>query len=206
MEPELELPAGCRRSEIHGLARTAAGVVGSDLDGDGVPDALRVTVEDSGSGGGGTDVELRLSSLLGPIRISEDVSFSSFLTLVPVPPALLEPRRAAALQAVNEVLNMVVCERPDPSLAWLLAESRTLAWVPGPPRLPESYGIVSVDPSRVPTIQAAWFEGSFAVVDVRLRLAGRRGIVRVKLEDGALSQSFCEEQEWDARTSACRAR
>lgn len=111
----------------------------SDLDGDGVPETLH-SVSDSGSGMSTTDVELVLSRTGKKIEVGAEFSFTAMLSTTAVPPELLAPGMERALQAVEDALFGCVCEKPDPSLSWLL-EKPSVRWTPGPPSLPGAYTV-----------------------------------------------------------------
>jgi hypothetical protein len=109
-----------------------------DLDGDGILDTLH-SVSGSGSGMSTTQVKLVLSRTGKRIEVDAELSFTAMVSATPVPPELLAPGMERALQAVEAALFGCVCENPDPSLAWLLEEQRSIRWIAGSPSLPGNY-------------------------------------------------------------------
>lgn len=151
-----EAASSCQPSEVYEVARTPTGVR-RDLDDDGVPDRLQVKDEDSGSAFYSARVEVQLSSLPRPVRITTGQSFESFLSFTEIPKELLAPGRRAAREAVAAALFGTVCRAPDASLAWLL-DGRTLRWQNGPPELPDNYMIESANLTMAPTRAGRWPE------------------------------------------------
>jgi hypothetical protein len=109
-----------------------------DLDGDGILDTLH-SVSGSGSGMSTTDVELVLSRSGKRVEVSAELSFTAMVSATPMPPDLLAAGMERALQAVEAALFGCVCEKPEPSFAWLLEKQHSLRWVAGPPSLPDNY-------------------------------------------------------------------
>lgn len=60
---------------------------------------------------------------------------------VPVPSALV--KNPDARRVIEEALFPRLCDRPDPSLAWLLDDRHRLRWQPGVPEVPDNYAVYS---------------------------------------------------------------
>jgi len=135
--------AVCRESSLEwatgedGVARAR---LSRDVNGDGRADTLEAS-SSGGSGMSSTEVELSLSGQGEPIEVSQEVSFYRMYDVTPVPPSLLGAHRRQALEMVEEALFGRVCERADPSLAWLLASPKRIVWIAGAPRMPETYTV-----------------------------------------------------------------
>ena len=140
-------PPGCKVSTLFEAVNTERGAEGLDLDGDGKPDGVKSVNEGSGSGMSSVRIDVRLSSLPEPIEIAHHQTFYAFTGVVPVPPELLGPSRKAAREAVPARSPTLVCDKPDPSLAWLLESTHTLTWNAGRPVFPETYVLLSTDPA-----------------------------------------------------------
>ena len=90
-----------------------------DVDGDGLIDALHI---DGGSGSqfGGETLKLTLSRTGEEIRVDADSFFGAMVDVFPIPAALLEPGREAALTRVERALFGAVTTDIDPGMQWLL--------------------------------------------------------------------------------------
>jgi hypothetical protein len=110
------------------------------VDGDGKPDTLDLS-RDSGSGFSSDEVKLTLTRDGSQIEVFHTTSFGQWFAILEIPEALRAPERRAALELFEEGLFGGTCDRVDPSLAWLLASSKRLRWIDGPPRLPDWYTV-----------------------------------------------------------------
>jgi hypothetical protein len=132
--PEVRVPDQGAWPIVDGVSESTARV---DVDGDGREDRLRLE-ESHGSGGGLFAVEVTLAEGT-KIETEVESSFYQMVTETPVPQELLRPGRECVLALTERLAFGGVAEAPDPSLAWLMAGTKTLRWIEGPPRLPESY-------------------------------------------------------------------
>jgi hypothetical protein len=73
--------------------------------------------------------------------MEREFSFYSMVHTMEVPASLRGPGRRRALELVEEALFGRICDRADPSLAWLLASRKRLLWIDGVPRVPASYTV-----------------------------------------------------------------
>ena len=114
-----------------------------DVDGDGRRDSLEIALS-SGSGSSSTFVDVELA---GGRRFELVVEWSSYsmLTVTAIPPELLTPGCECILGVMEKAAFDSIEVRPDPSLEWLLAEPKSLHWIPGPPVLPRSYTVRTRD-------------------------------------------------------------
>lgn len=151
--------AGCRDSRVPPLARRPSEEGphlqhSVDVDGDGIADVLEVT-RSIGSQLSGTHVVLILGGSGARFEAEESFASTAIWAAAGVPRSLLDPRRRSALAWVEEALFKRICTAPDPSLAWLLDPEKRLAWIQGPPHMPDPYAI-RLPAGRVPqTLKAS---------------------------------------------------
>jgi hypothetical protein len=134
--PDLRVPPVPDWPLVDGVSQFRTAV---DVDGDERPDGL--TLEEShGSGGGLFVVKVALAD---GTSLETEVETSSYAMVMdtPVPAALLLPGRECALALTERLAFGRMEAQPDPSLAWLLAATKSLQWNDGPPRTPESYTV-----------------------------------------------------------------
>jgi hypothetical protein len=110
------------------------------VDEDKVPDLLRVE-RASGRRTDNVTVRLTLSTQSEPVVVHHVRSRRALVSRTTIPEALRAPEQACALALVERVLFGRVTEMPDPSLAWLLQQKKTLRWIPGPVDTPPSYAL-----------------------------------------------------------------
>jgi hypothetical protein len=122
LSPTLALVIACMFAESGSAAEAILKEERStprDVDGDGLVDALHI---DGGSGSqfGGETLTLTLSSTGEEIRVDADSFFGVMVDVFPIPAALLEPGREAALTRVERALWGTVTTDIDPGIRWLL--------------------------------------------------------------------------------------
>jgi hypothetical protein len=122
-------PPGCRPRNT-----SDGGVLSIDLDGDPVPDEVRVTDR---------TVEVRRSKPRSTTTLSLDWELGGGLAVsLPRLPLQGARHREEALRFIEDSIFFLTCDAPEPSLRRLLQqrEKRTpLTWIAGPPQPPFSY-------------------------------------------------------------------
>jgi hypothetical protein len=154
-----------------------------DVDGDGREDRLRLE-KSYGSGGGLFAVEVTLAD---GTRIETAVESSSYQIVMetPVPQELLRPGRECVLALTERLAFADMTDTPDPSLIWLMAETKTLRWIDGPPRLPNSYTLLVREGD-----QARWISYNGAAHAHRFGQRPRPPIVLARRGDRVLLGTF----------------
>ncbi len=134
--PEVRIPASSEWPKREGQPTLS---LEADLDGDHRADTL-IAEASEGSSFASVIVTTALADGLRSEVVVED-SFYSMLTETAVPAELLPPGRACVLAAVEKAAFGTLERDADPSLEWLLAETKSLHWIEGPPLLPRSYTV-----------------------------------------------------------------
>lgn len=124
-----------------------------DIDGDSIPDKLKVR-ELYGNALAVTSVSLKLSSINEKFQVNLYSSFSDFVTSTPIPEILLNKRYRCALDFVETVLFTHISEHIDPSLEWLIKKQKQKQWG-------EEWVVVKTTNNLLPfKDEIKWYQGS----------------------------------------------
>ena len=104
--------------------------------------------ESAGSGSATQGIRLRDTRSGQILQVDFTTPFDQMVSRFPVPEAIPKDEGARWIRMIEALAFERVCDRPDPSLRWLLEPRQRPHWIEGRLEMPQTYAWLRTDPDR----------------------------------------------------------